>query len=208
MRGCGRWGVVLGCALAAAAGTVHAQRGLVPLPRYEFGVGGGLSAVSGDVGDLGSTGWHVLGTFGVRPARGAVGYRFDLAYHGIGSKTYADTQGNITKSEPRVVSATADAVFRMPVAGEVTPYFLAGIGLYDTRYTFSYSGVSVSDSKAAFGLNGGFGLEFRLSGMSTLLEARYHYAFDATPTFGSTAYTGIQSHGLQLIPVSVIVMFR
>lgn len=208
MRTCWSWGAALAGALAIAAGTAQAQRGLVPLPHYEYGVGLGLSAVSGDVGDLGSTGWHVQGSFGVRRPGSTVGYRFDLAYHGIGSKTYVDTQGSVTRSEPRVVSATADAVFRMPVTGEMTPYFLAGVGLYNTRYSFSSSGLSVSDSKTAFGLNGGFGLEFKLSGMSTLVEARYHYAFDATPTFGSPAYTGIHSHGLELIPVSVIVMFR
>jgi hypothetical protein len=52
------------------------------------------------------------------------------------------------------------------------PYLIAGLGAYNRRLNFDPFGTT--DDKTVVGINGGGGLRFPLSGISTFVEARYH----------------------------------
>ena len=52
------------------------------------------------------------------------------------------------------------------------PYLIGGAGIYGYK-----SDVSGASTNTDFGLNGGIGASFPLSGFNTFVEARYHHIF-------------------------------
>jgi hypothetical protein len=144
-----------------------------------FGIAGGVSVPTGDASDAVETGFHgqVMLGFGViaLPVR----LRADFSYHNLGGKDNTIFAGD----DFRIISGALNANFGLGGIG-VRPYASGGVGLYNGK-------VGDFDSETDFGINGGLGLEFSLTGMSTFLEARYVHIFtegDATQvipiTFG------------------------
>lgn len=151
---------VLSFALVASASSAEAQD-VGSTRSVTFGVAAGASFPTGDFGDFWDTGFNVMGTLGMQPAAMPVGLRLDVAYNSFGAS------GNF--DDAKIISGTANALLTTSNMGGVKPYVIGGVGLYNADFG--------GDSETKFGLNGGAGLEFALSGFNTFLEARYHSVF-------------------------------
>jgi opacity protein-like surface antigen len=158
----------------------------------QFGISAGLTMPMGDVGDAFESGFNVTGHVWYRPGtfanlsfRGDVGFdRFqakDIVLAGIRSK------GTLT-----AIGGVANAVYSFPqtdASALLRPYVLVGVGLYNTRQkvtlTVGEGGGTeeAEDTDTNFGLQGGAGLQFNLSGFSTFAEAKFVNVF----TDGSSA---------------------
>ena len=76
-----------------------------------------------------------------------------------------------------ITSANANIVYALPGVG-MRPYLIGGAGIYGYK-----PDVDGAKTNTDFGLNGGIGASFPLSGFSTFIEARYHHIFtDGTAT--------------------------
>ena len=128
-----------------------------------FGLAGGLSMPQSDLKDAGfENGFHGQVMLGFGMMALPVKLRADLSYHNMG----ADEALLGGDSDLRVIGGALNAIVGMGGIG-VKPYLTGGLGFYNWK---------VGDSDEAendFGLNGGVGLEFSLTGMSTFLEVRY-----------------------------------
>ncbi|MEP6904426.1 MAG: hypothetical protein ABI875_00005, partial [Gemmatimonadales bacterium] len=71
----------------------------------------------------------------------------------------------------RVIAGTANVVYALPGVG-ITPYLIAGGGYYSLK-----KDQPDLSSVNKFGINGGVGAMFPLSGFNTYVEARIHNVF-------------------------------
>ena len=102
---------------------------------------------------------------------------------------------------PRARYALPAALVTLVAAGAIgfgttrdAPYLIAGLGAYNRSSgssAFGYNG------RTAVGINGGAGLRFPLSGLSTFFEARYHLML------GSAA----EGTDYQFIPITFGISF-
>ncbi len=125
-------------------------------------VSGGLNAPVGQLGDLTDMGYIVTGGLNFGSTLVPVGARLEGSFSDLGYKGGG--------SDIRLISGTANAIFNLGTTRDA-PYLIAGLGAYNRSSgssTFGYSG------RTAVGINGGAGLRFPLSGLSTFFEARYH----------------------------------
>ena len=102
----------------------------------------------------------------------------------------------------RIIDGTANVVYTFGAALPTKFYLIGGAGVYNERFKDPGSDVSASGTK--FGLNGGVGLKFQLTGFSTFIEARYHNVFHGTAVGGGNN-SGAKS--LQFVPISVGITF-
>jgi opacity protein-like surface antigen len=151
----------LSVALLATASVAQAQD-VGSTRSVNFGIAAGATFPTGDFGDFYDTGFNVMGTLGFQPAAMPVGLRFDAAYNSFGAN------GNF--DDAKIISGTANAVLTTSNMAGVKPYLIGGLGVYNLD-------AGVGDSETKFGLNGGGGIEFPLSGFTTYVEARYHSDF-------------------------------
>mgnify|MGYP001796387297 CR=1 FL=1 len=91
---------------------------------------------------------------------------------------------------------TANVVYTFGAALPTKFYLIGGIGAYNLRAKDQASDMSVSSTK--FGLNGGGGFKFQLTGFATFIEARYHSVIPGTE-IGDVNSRNAKS--LQFIPV-------
>jgi opacity protein-like surface antigen len=124
-----------------------------------FGLAGGLSLPQGDLDNL-KSGFHGQVMLGFGMMMLPVKLRADLSYHSLAFDGTA-----VGDPDLRVLSGALNAIVGMGGIG-VKPYVTGGLGFYNSKFG---DGTAEND----FGLNGGVGLEFSLTGMSTFLEARY-----------------------------------
>ena len=148
--------VVLAAFVAVAP--ANAQR------RTSLGVAAGASIPTGTLGDATSVGYHVLGTLAVSgTASSPLGFRIDGMYNGLSGKDDGP--------DVKLWTVNGNLVYAFPGGMTATPYVIAGAGWYNAKA----DGADESDSN--FGINGGVGLRFALSGFSTFAEARFHNVF-------------------------------
>ena len=147
--------IVVATALVAGPAAAHAQT--------SFSVAGGVNAPVRDLGDIADLGYNVAAALNMGGTSLPVGLRFEGAYNGLSLK---DGGGDV-----RIISVTANAVFNVGKTADA-PYLIAGLGAYNRRLNFDPFGTT--DDKTVVGINGGGGLRFPLSGISTFVEARYH----------------------------------
>jgi outer membrane protein with beta-barrel domain len=146
---------------AAAAMTIVTGASAVEAQSpIRFGLAGGLSLPQGDLDNTLKSGFHGQAMLGFGMMMLPVKLRADLSYHSLAFE-------GIGAGDPdlRVLSGALNAIVGMGGIG-VKPYVTGGLGFYNSKFG---SGTAAND----FGLNGGVGLEFSLTGMSTFLEARY-----------------------------------
>lgn len=167
-----------GAALLIGANTARAQKSI--------SLTGGVSAPMGDLGEATELGYHVGAGLNLGTATLPVGLRFEAAYGGLGLK---NTSGTV-----RIISGTANAIFNIGTTRDA-PYLIGGLGAYN-RSASSFGG-NYGPSKTVLGLNGGGGLRFPLSGISTFFEARYNIMFN-NETDGTN---------YQFIPITFGIMF-
>jgi len=145
-------------AALVAVSPVNAQR------RTSLGIAAGATIPTGVLGDATSVGYHVLGTLAISgTASSPLGFRVDGMYNGLSGKNDGP--------DVKVWTINGNLVYAIPGGTTVTPYFIGGAGWYNAKA----EGADESDGN--FGINGGVGLRFALSGFSTFAEARFHNVF-------------------------------
>jgi opacity protein-like surface antigen len=192
--------IVVGVVIVAGLGVASSA----PLPAQmavsspvRFGVTGGLTAPVGSLSDNTDLGWNAGALVNVGFPLLPLGFRLDALWQQMpGSGTSA------LSTKARVIDGTLNATYSFGGLSPNNFYFIGGVGVYnvhrETRWLFlppaGPSTSSSSNTQTRFGLNGGIGFLFRLSGFSTFVEARYHDVFTSG---GST----------QIVPVSVGIVF-
>lgn len=170
-------------AVAAVAMPAHAQR------RTSFGFAAGATVPVGDLGDGVSTGFHALGTLAISgTATSPLGFRIDGMYNNLSGKS--------SGPDVTIWSLNGNLVFAFPGGSMATPYIIGGAGWYNTK-----ADVDGSESSNNFGLNGGVGARFALSGFSTFAEVRFHNIF------GDKNEITDERPSLRMIPITFGIMF-
>ncbi len=172
--------------LTAAVGAALLMGTNAAFAQTSISVAGGVSAPVGDLGDVTDLGYHIGAGLNLGGPALPVGLRFEGGYDGLGVKNSSGTV--------RILSGTANAIFNISTTKDA-PYLIGGLGVYN-RSVGTSSG-NYGPSKTVLGLNGGGGLRFPLSGISTFFEARYHIMFN-----NSTDGTNYQ-----FIPITFGIMF-
>jgi hypothetical protein len=163
--------------MALAAVLVGAWGGAAPLGAQEtkavsVGLSGGISLPTQDLGDVTDPGFAVAGHLWVSPSgMRMVRFRGDLSYDRWGAKNASVAGQDV---DWYGVGVAANALFHPGVEPEATfrPYLLLGAGLFSLKST-----ASGAKTESDFGVQGGGGLEFQLSGFSTFVEAKYVNSF-------------------------------
>jgi outer membrane protein with beta-barrel domain len=146
-------------ALAALSLPAHAQR------RTSVGIAGGATLPVGDLGDATSTGYHVLGTLAISgTASSPLGFRIDGMYNSLSGKSGGP--------DIKLWTVNGNLIFALAGGTTATPYLIAGAGWYNTK-----ADETGAESSSDFGINGGIGARFALSGFSTFAEVRFHNVF-------------------------------
>ena len=127
-----------------------------------FGLAGGLTLPQGDLSDGLKNGFHGQVMLGFGMMALPVKLRADLSYHSLGVEDGGILGGD---DDLRVIGGALNAIVGMGGIG-VKPYVTGGVGFYNSKF-------GDFDAENDFGLNGGVGLEFSLTGMSTFVEVRY-----------------------------------
>ena len=146
---------IIALLMAVAAAPARAQT--------SFLVSGGLSAPVSDLGNVADIGYNAAAGLSFGGTTVPIGARLEVGYNGLG---YKGGGGDV-----RIITGIANAVFNVGTAKDA-PYLIAGLGAYNRSSgtsTFGYG-----SGKTVIGINGGAGLRFPLSGLSTFFEARYH----------------------------------
>ena len=146
-----------------------------------FGLAGGVSIPTGDGSDDMETGFHGQVMLGFGMIALPVRLRADVSYHKWNAK-----EGLLGAGDQRVISGALNANIGLGGIG-VKPYVSGGLGVYNSK-------VEDFDAETDFGINGGIGLEFSLTGMSTFLEARYVNVFT-------------EGESTQFIPITFGILF-
>jgi hypothetical protein len=149
--------------LIIAAATVLAAAPTTSSAQASFLIAGGLNAPVGRLGDITDLGYNVAAGLNLGSTAAPIGVRLEGAYNGLG---YKGGGGDV-----RIITGTANAIFNLGTTRDA-PYIIGGLGAYNRSAgssTFGYG-----SSSTVVGINGGAGLRFPLSGLSTFFEARYH----------------------------------
>lgn len=156
------WLAVLSMAAVVSASVVEAQNPI------RFGIAGGLTLPTGEDKDFVDNGFHGQLMLGFGMMALPVKLRADLSYHSFDGKDdliFGD-------ASVRVIGGAFNAILGMGGVG-VKPYLTGGLGLYNSKLELD----GEEDSETDFGINGGAGIEFGLTGLSTFLEVRYINVF-------------------------------
>ncbi|MEP6689953.1 MAG: outer membrane beta-barrel protein [Gemmatimonadaceae bacterium] len=177
-----------------------------------FGLFAGATFPTGALGDQAGTGFNVGGLVTYQSPDWPVSFRGDVAYHGFSGKNNS-LAGTTVNYKPKIINGTANAVymFSHDPAQSMHPYIIGGLGIYNLRASSSCSGTYCTDgttdsggSSTKFGVNGGGGVEFPLSGFAAFVEARYHHVFSAYDSNGSSG----NKSSAGMIPLSFGIIFR
>jgi opacity protein-like surface antigen len=162
----------LAAAPALAPSSLFAQTTTTGRP-VSFGVSAGASVPVGDLGNSLKTGYNVTGHVWLTPpSLQAVGFRGDVGYDSWKFKSLS----NVTNVDGsfRSLSVTGNALLKINSSSGLHPYIIGGGGLYNTK---SSVGSVSSNSQSNFGVQGGAGVEFALSGFATFVEAKFVNVF-------------------------------
>jgi hypothetical protein len=151
---------VAGVAVAARAGFAQSSDSE---RTFRIGISAGVTWPESDLSTTTDTGYNGTLSLFVTPQSLPLGLRFDAGYNRFDFQTGG---GGV-----RVLSATGNLFFNMPITSMVSPYIVGGGGLYNVGYL--YTGVGNS-SASHFGFNIGGGIKLPLEGFDALLEARYN----------------------------------
>jgi hypothetical protein len=179
--------------LAAAAATLLAVSArpaqaqvLLGTTRLSLGIAGGANVPVSILADIADVGYNVAVSLNVRAPLLPIGFRIEGAYNGLPIR---GLDGNV-----RILSGTANGIYNIARTKDA-PYLIAGVGAYTRRLNFDATGNA--SNKTVFGINGGGGLRFPLTGVTTFVEARYHLMFGDK----------IDNSNFQFIPITFGVLF-
>lgn len=189
----------LGLVLCAATAPLHAQA-IVSSP-VRFGIMGGATFPLSDLKNDAKTGWNAGALVNIGVPLVPVSFRVDGQWHQLQGKTF-DAGGFPDRTDFRIIDGTANVVYTFGAALPTKFYLIGGLGVYNERAKDNQTDISASSTK--FGLNGGVGFKFQLTGFATFIEARYHNVFKGT-AIGDVNSDNAKS--LQIIPISVGITF-
>lgn len=171
-----------------------AQRMMVS--PFDFGAYFGASLPLGAFKDQADVGFHG-GAFGTFPLSDVLGIRIDGAYSDFGTKDFG-VDNATASSKTTILHGTVDLQYKlgteneMALGGGALPYISGGVGGYRFSFDDSCAGTGCSgvvfgpDSETHWGLNGGAGALFPLSGFTPFADVRYHTIFPKKGQSGST----------------------
>jgi opacity protein-like surface antigen len=180
--------------LAVVPAVASAQAATRPV---RFGVTAGGTLPIGDFSDAADFGFHLGALVDYKFAGTPFGLRVDGQWHRneLKSELFDDVDlGGASVDGHSTIIFGAASLTLEPTAptSTVVPYGIAGVGVYNTKATFSVEGEDFSDSETKPGFNIGGGFKFKLSGFDAFVEARFH---TVNSTGGSTNFIPI-SFGL------------
>jgi opacity protein-like surface antigen len=146
--------VGVAAAVALMAGAANAQ----DVKPFSFGISGGLSVPTGDFGKGVKSGYNASGLFEVQPAGFPVALRLEGQFQQFDAKA---GNGNL-----RTLGALVNAVYYIPSAGVVKPYFTGGVGMVNLK-------PKGFDGETKFAYDLGAGLNFQLTGVTTFVEVNW-----------------------------------
>lgn len=162
------------------------------------GFGGGVTVPTSDYRDALENGINGQGFVLFRlpglplSLRGTLNYnRFEFKPEGLPDENFDGTT--------QILAGLANVTFDLISAGPIRPYLLAGLGAFNVRTRLEEDGVSDSDSRTNFGIDGGAGLKMRLFGLDAYIEGRV-----------ANVYTDeglVDTRSIQYIPVTFGIMF-
>ena len=153
-------------ALAAVALSASSSSAQSTKP-ISIGISAGAAIPVGDLGDDYKTGYNGTLSLGFQSAGSPIGFRIDGMYNKLSVKN----DRLVALPDIIITSANANLVYALPGVG-MRPYLIGGAGIYGYK-----PDVSGASTESDFGLNGGIGASFPLSGFTTFIEARYHHIF-------------------------------
>jgi hypothetical protein len=141
-----------------------------------LGISGGAAIPVSDLGEDFTTGYNGTVSLMFRSLGSPIGLRVDGMYNHMSVKDdrTIGIPGFGTLDAIAISSANANLVYNLPGTG-ITPYLIGGAGVYNLKS--DVSDADDPDSINKFGVNGGIGASFPLSGFTTFIEARYHHVF-------------------------------
>jgi opacity protein-like surface antigen len=185
----------------AGASAAQAQVGVPMVRPFSFGLSAGASIPTGafsketDSNFGANAGFNVTGVLGFRPIVLPVEFRGELMYNRMGVKNVPD---GIDASET-VLGGSVNVLHAFSRKALVSPYVIGGVGYMQSKGSFSSSGTDVTVKSSGIALNGGAGIRLPLAGLSTFVEARYHYVMSEDKDKGMANAT--------FIPVSFGITF-
>ena len=171
--------------LAVSASTAQAQSPVAARP-VSFGVSGGLTIPTGDFGDFFESGYNAGALLEFTPQVSPVAIRIEGDYQRFGVK------GIEAENDLRIISGTANALFKFGSATTVRPYVIGGLGLFNVGGTGDDG-----ESENKFGYNVGGGLELPLSGITVFGDVR----------FQQVRFSGDGESNVNLVPIKVGIRF-
>lgn len=159
--------IVLEAAAFAALALSAAPSSAQSAKPVSLGISAGASIPVGDLGDDYKTGYNGTISLGLNSVGSPVGFRIDGMYN----KLSVQSDRFPPLPDITITSANANIVYALPGVG-MRPYLIGGAGIYGYK-----SDVEGEKTHTDFGLNGGIGAAFPLSGLNTFIEARYHHIF-------------------------------
>jgi opacity protein-like surface antigen len=174
-------------ALSAPASSAQSAKAI------SLGISGGAAIPAGDFGEDYTTGYNGTVSLMFKSIGSPIGLRVDGMYNKMSVKDdrVIGVPGFGVVDAAVITGANANLVYSLPGTG-ITPYLIGGAGIYGLKLDVDDGDDPDSDSK--FGLNGGIGASFPLSGFNTFIEARFHHIFTEN-ALGNSAPT-------QFIPVT------
>lgn len=191
---------VLGLVLSAAAAPISAQA-IVSSP-VRFGIMGGATVPLSDFKTVEKTGWNAGVLLNIGVPLVPVSFRVDGQWHQLQGKNFDPGDGSIAHDDFRIIDGTANVVYTFGAALPTKFYLIGGAGVYNVRVKNDDLGFNANSTK--FGLNGGVGFKFQLTGFSTFIEARYHNVIHGSEV--GDVNSG-HAKSLQFVPISVGITF-
>jgi hypothetical protein len=169
---------------ATAVMITDAQLSAQSVKPVTLGIAAGAAIPAGDFADAYNTGFNGTVGLGLSSVGAPLGVRFEGMYNKFPGRD--DLLSN--QPDARIVAGTASLVYALPGQG-IRPYLIGGGGYYGLKLDRPNA-----ESINKFGINGGIGALFPLSGFDTYIEARFHNVF-----------TDVSS--TQFVPVTFGIMF-
>jgi hypothetical protein len=130
-------------------------------------IAGGAAIPVGDLSDGFNTGYN--GTVGL--GLSSIGTPLGIRFEGMYNKFSGRDDLGVNQPDARIIGGTANLEYSLPGVG-IRPYLIGGAGYYGLKLD-----VPNAESTNKFGLNGGIGAVFPLSGFNAYAEARFHHVF-------------------------------
>jgi hypothetical protein len=153
-----------------------------------LGIAVGAAIPIGDFANAYNTGYNGTVGLGLSSVGSPVGLRFEGMYNKFLGRNDIGGDPHANQPDSRVIAGTANLVYSLPGQG-IRPYLIGGGGYYGLKVDLTNA-----ESVNKFGINGGIGAMFPLSGFNTYVEARVHNVF-----------TDVSS--TRFIPVTVGILF-